>query len=293
MRLKNRLFQHPVLSPYSDDYIDEAFEMNIDQELQDDGLLNLHFSLKLTEPTLLKWIRYQEASFGILVECPKTSFREFYRFQDFEFDISLKIEQLIEKVSIQAYILLDKNQENFYSPSFNPLYQGSHFKLNSNSIIGLSLEHVIEIEPEEEALKSVASIFKVIKQANLDEDAIDINYQGDFIHVYLSTIRYQEYKRVERLTRNSPHLLHAILVVPVLTNVLKDIEKYALEEVDFKWYRSLIDTMTEKGIDYQKMLEKNDLGLILSNKLMDFPTLKSMETLESIFKVKEDIDEEI
>lgn len=293
MQLRNRLFQHPVLSPYTNDYSEEKFELSINEELTNDGKLVIHNKFSLSEETFQKWIDEGTATFGTFIECTKTSFRKFYRSQSNNITIKIDMNNLIDVVNIQGFILLNEDKFNFYNPNFNFLYGDNTFNLKKHSILGLSQEYKIDIEPQTDAFKTVASIFKVIKQTNLEDKDIDINYQSDFIKVYLSSNRYRQYKEVERLTKNTPQLLHAIIVVPVLNNVLSELKDLPIEEIDFKWFSSLMKTLDEKDKDPFEIFNIENSKFTLANELLDTPTLKSLEVLRSILTVKGDLDEEI
>lgn len=293
MQLRSRLFQYPVLSPYSDDYSNETFELLIDEVLTEDGMLILQVKFELSELAIQNQIDNNNASFGVFIECPKTSFRHFYRNQSSDFSIELKFDSLNDWVRVQGYIILNEDISNYYSSNFHTLYGDNSFNVNKNSILALSQEYKIDIEPEDSAFKSVDSIFKVIKQTNLNDVEIDINYQSDYIKVYLSSNRYREYKEVEQLTKKNPEILHSILVVPILINVLLEIKDYSTEEIDFKWFESLTETLREKGINFDKTLYESNSILNLANQLLESPTLKSLEIIGNILRIKGDADEEV
>lgn len=293
MQLKNRLFQYPVLSPYSNDYTDEEFELLIEQDLIDETIMTFQINFILSENTLNQWIQSNVASFAVLIDCPKTSYREVFKSQTAQFSIEVAFNSLIDAVKIQGFIILNKDIDNFYSPNFNPLFANSEFTLKRHSVLGVSREYKIDIEPEDEAFKTVTSIFKVIKQTNLNDDEIDINYLSDYIHIFISSNRYREYKEVERLTKQTPQLLHATLVIPVLNSVLLEIKDLTPDEIDFKWFKSMQEIFKEKGLNLEEVLSSDQSKFSLANVLLESPTLKTLEILKNTFTVKADFDEEV
>lgn len=293
MQLKNRLFQYPVLSPYTNDYTDEVFELTIDQELINESIITFHIDFKLSEITLKQWIQSNSASFIVLIDCPKTSYREVFKSQIAQFPIKIQFNSLIDAVKIQGFIVLNEDINGFYSSNFNPLFADSDFTLKKHSVLGVSQEYIIDIEPQDDAFKTVNSIFKVIKQTNLNDNEIDINYLSDYIQIFISSNRYRDYKEVERQTKQNPQLLHAMLVIPVLNNVLLEIKELKTDEIDFKWFKSMQEIFKDKGLELEEVLSSDQSKFNIANVLLDSPTLGSLEILKNIFTVKADFDEEV
>lgn len=293
MQLKNRLFQYPVLSPYTNDYTNEVFELTIEQELINESIMTFHIDFRLSESTLKQWIQSNSASFSVLIDCPKTSYREVFKSQNAQFTIKIPFNSLIDVVKIQGFIILNEDVNSFYSSNFNPLFADSEFTLKRHSVLGVSQEYKIDIEPEDDAFKTVNSIFKVIKQTNLNDDEIDINYLSDYIQIFISSNRYREYKEVERQTKQNPQLLHAMLVIPVLNNILLEIKEFKTDEIDFKWFKSMQEIFKDKGLELEEVLSSDQSKFNIANVLLDSPTLGSLEILKNIFTVKADFDEEV
>ena len=75
MDIRARLYPHPVLTSYSDDYIDSEFSFNVNIENTDNDI-RLKFNIILDNEELQYLINNNSAEYVIHIECTQTCYRK-------------------------------------------------------------------------------------------------------------------------------------------------------------------------------------------------------------------------
>ena len=286
MRAKSRLFNHPVLSSYNDDFKEGFFDLEILDINISTETLKLSIKFSLEEPTIENLIKNQIASYGILIECPKTSERYYHSYSTADAVIEIDNANLNDFIRIQGFVLSEQRINDFHSDAFNELFEDTRFIINSKSILAYSKEIKAKLDFESDNISSIQSIFKIIKKLDFKDDEIQIEKESDFLQIYISEKRYHEYMQIKKLTKENPEIMHATLIIPTLTYVISTLDKDDLEAYDYPWYNALSHSFQEKGLNLDKSLLENKSSFELANRLMASPTLSSMSAINQVFKIQ-------
>lgn len=292
MRAKNRLFNHPVLSVYSDDYNQGLFELDVETLAISEFELKLGINFILEEETIEKLIHNKLALFAVLIECPKTTERYYYEFSEKSVNIEIPNANLNDFIRIQSFIISNSLIENFYSLNFNDLFDQTSFQIPPKALLAYSNEIKAKLNFENNDLSSIQSIFKIIKRFDFKDDDIQVEKESDFLQIFMSERRYNEYTQIKKLTKNNPEIMHATLIIPTLTYVISTLNKEELEAYDYPWFNALTHSLQEKGLILDKNLLENKSSFEIANLLMAAPTLTSMSAINQVFQITMEGDDD-
>ena len=74
MNIEYRLYPYPVLTYFSDDYVNSSFTSNLKVGRKGDEII-FHLTANTDDEKLLKLIEEEYAEFVFHIECPSTSYR--------------------------------------------------------------------------------------------------------------------------------------------------------------------------------------------------------------------------
>lgn len=292
MRAKNRLFNHPVLSIYNDDYSQGVFELEVKTLDISEFELRLSIDFILDEESIETLLNDKLAAFAILIECPKTTERYYYQFNDKNVNIEIPNANLNDFIRIQSFIISNTFIDNFYSQNFNDLFDNTRFQIPPKSILAFSKEIKAKLNFANNDLSSIQSIFKIIKRLDLKDNDIQVEKESDFLQIFMSERRYHEYIQIKKLTKHNPEIMHATLIIPTLTYVISTLNKEELEAYDYPWFNALSHSLQEKGLILDKNLLENKSSFEIANFLMASPTLTSMSAINQVFQITMEGDDE-
>jgi hypothetical protein len=266
MKLNNRLFPYPILSPYFNDFKEVDFEADI-TIIQTPHSVQINTSIKLTEPYIKQMVEDGIIEYVLQLECAMTSYRESIRFSEDTFEYKVSEELLEDKLNIRVFMVASQELEDYGPSHLVEDYDGLKFDLDEFSIIGIASYRSVKIEKEKDQIKNVASIFSIVKKMNNKKSDFLFDVNSDRIRIELPSEYIEKYNILNR-NPNNRYALMSIIIAPVL---LRTIELLKTDSEDsysmFKWYDSLLQLIDKKKISLeedsylimQKLLE-NPLG---------------------------------
>ena len=292
MRAKNRLFNHPVLTVYNDDFIEGIFDLDVIETTINEFSIHVKIHFSLIEPTIERLFENNQVVFAVLIECPKTTERFYYEFNDYDIDIDIPNAKLSDFIRIQSFVISTQLIEGYHSSAFNELFEDTYFLIKPKTILAYSTEIKAKLNFENNNISSIQSIFKIIKKIDFKDDDIQVEKESDFLQIYISERRYNEYMQIKKLTKLNPEIMHATLIIPTLTYVLSSLNKEELDAYDYPWFYALEQSFLEKGINLDRNLLENRSSFELANLLMASPTLTSMSSINQVFQIQMEGDDE-
>lgn len=285
MRIKNRLFNHPVLSSFSDDYLNSRFELDLQEIDSDSNLLELSYLFTLENDSIRELLDENKAYIGFFVECPKTSYRKFIKVDDLYGIIRFESSLIKEKIDIQGFVMTNDLILNFEDVDFNPIYASYAFNIREKSILAYTHNFKITLSFDDDELGQVSSVFKVIKKNRLEDDKIELTFDEKYIKIFISENKYLEYTMIKNMTKQNQDLMHSILIIPALIQAFTLIKSEEnIDYFDQGWFYSLKTAFESKGYDFNQVL-KTYSEFDLANIVMESSTLRSFTSLTNILKV--------
>jgi hypothetical protein len=233
MQLKNRLYPYPVLSIHNNDFNEGYFNVDVTY-INNKKTLDLTFFVELNEELLKEYIDDRIASYGVHIECPTTSFREFFKFNEEKKSVSIPIGKIDKKVEICTFIVSNANISSYSTTNFNEIYSGMEFPIDPHNILAVGKEKNIRIEKDFDSLKNVASVFKMIPDFDKNNEYISRDFYGDIVSINVPKAQFDAYKMAVTNKKNIP-MMHSMFIFPVLLEIFQTL----LNNDDWEIYEDL------------------------------------------------------
>lgn len=281
MKLNNRLFPYPILSPYFNDYNNVDFEADITIQ-QSSHSIQVNIRITLTEPYLLQMVEDGIIEYVLQLECAMTSYRDSIRFSEDYYEYRIPVEMIEEQLNVRVFILATQQLEDFGPSNLVDDYEGLKFDLDEFSIIGIASYRNVKIEKEKDQIKHVASIFSIVKKIENIKKEFIFEPNGDRIRIEISEEYIEKYNILNRNPKNKFALM-SVIIAPVLLKVIELIKEDEEDSYSmFKWYSSIAQMMEKKKIG----LEED--SYIIMQKLLEYPLGESLLSLAGGHSILED-----
>ncbi|MDI6756224.1 MAG: hypothetical protein QME78_17775, partial [Thermodesulfobacteriota bacterium] len=118
MQINYRSFPHPVLSPFSDDITDSAFQCAV-KPAQEGHEYKFEVVSHVSNEELANLIDAEDAAYAVHVECPATRYRNLWRFSDSSYVFRIPVDSLEGRVQVCAFILAVKDISQYTNSGFH------------------------------------------------------------------------------------------------------------------------------------------------------------------------------
>lgn len=272
MRYNNRLFPHPVLG-IGDDIIGE-FSVELVYK-SDKDFISLSPTFKLVDKGMKNLILTGKAYFIIQVYCRSTMYREIFKTPNLLPDaILIPSVKLNGDVEVDFFICSETSIKNYSLESFNPDYNNSKFFIDRGDILAYGGKGKFVANKSPEELKSISSLIRISNSEEISKPMYN-EYEGQKIQIMLCQEDYENYQLIIR-SRVYVSLIHSIIVLPALLDALNFLDKKESEEFsDKRWYKALKE--------YKSKFRSND-SLILAQKILDLPNMRSFKTIINLME---------
>lgn len=281
MEFRTKTFPYPLLEKDSTDY--KSSFLNISMEYGRYGSdIEMTFGAKLENEELMDLFQNNSIAITIHIECPATSYRKVFPL-DKKMVATIKIpeEILNGKVEISSFIVAITEIKNYSSKDFEDFLKGYTFDFEIGAILGVGNQFSLLINKETEELINVVSIFKITRRPSIE--TIDFELPYDRIPIYLPEKEFEIYNLLRNQMSLRP-ILSAMIIVPVLTEILSKIRKLNVEDYqDYLWFNSLEKQLNEKFnlsmIDETLSSYEDKSMFFLAQELINSPVSKGLGTL--------------
>ena len=281
MKQSNQNFPFPVLAKGSLDYQKDCkFSLVINQFPKEvAGFIFFALEYELTSDGLRRLIKEENASVLIQVVCRETSFRKVYLFQGQQvLPISINKKELSGLISINSFVVANRNVENFLLPEHNKEFFTLPSQINKGD--KLAIGETISFKLNKfDSLRPIASIVSIKENKETKED-VDLDLSGEKIVIFLSKELFEEYKKL----REFPELRNYLainVVMPSLVEALSEMRNNAdTIDMDKRWVMTLDKVLKQLEVD----LYSSDLSCYAIANLIFRNGLKtSLESLYNYF----------
>jgi hypothetical protein len=288
MQIKPRLYPHPVLAWFSDDYrnamFQPAFEVGGNK-----GFYKIRMTCRTSSKSLNRLILEGRAAYAIHVECPATRYRAFFTSTDESFEVDIPVAEIDAKVEVCRLIVATQEVLNYASDEFHADFTGRSFRLIKGDSLAVAEDIVFYADKKDDELAKLPSIFSIRRSHKDDAPPLSVDLSGDRIAVYLASTTHDRF-----ISLNSDELLRSTLSASVLVPALVyALEKMMHEEerealLDLRWYRTITRKLKDLGVSVESLAESGESSVVLSNKLIGDPLHNSLEDLTQVLQRMED-----
>lgn len=280
MDIRARLYPHPVLTSYSDDYIDSEFSFNVNIENTDNDI-RLKFNIILDNEELQYLINNNSAEYVIHIECTQTCYRKIIHTSYTQLTKNINEDKLRGKVTICLFIVAKKDLENFSSNKFNSDYDGINFDIDRGSVLAVAGQYNIHVEKNTEDTSKIPSIFSINRYDGENANKMEVDIHDHKIIIGLSTDAFGNYKLLSNRADMIP-VFHAMIIAPVLMYVFEALSNGMEEYEEYNWYRSLEKIFEKNNLEFSKELLEEKSSYELVNIILDNPVDRALNSIVSL-----------
>lgn len=279
MRIKNSLFPYPVLNSKSQisSYNGVSFSFDYDEAQDKEFYYLKNICIKLDDDNLINLLKNGQVSAAVVVECSRTIYRKSFNIGLDPIDVKIPINNLRGPIEVSCFMYAKNNIDNFYSNSFNKIYDDFSFKIDKFDIVAADDGYNSKVDYDEEQDNKISSIFVVIPSADEEADTMDIDLKRKSIKITLPGREYGFYTNMKNDSKYQ-NLFFAILAIPALSYALSKVQ-----EDDFDNARLKYDWLESVIVAYKKVYEHDisedwkKLECDVAQKLLNNAVTKSID----------------
>jgi len=284
MRIKAKLYPYPVLASFNNDYIDSAFDIEVEETITEKEII-FKFIPKLENEGLAELIHSNDATFVVHIECSFTCFRRVVEIPFEGKSVTISANKIEEVINLCPFIVAARDIYDYKNTKFNSEYEGVSFELDKGSIMAIGYEKVIRIEKENDDLANVPSIFSVTEIIDTRITDIVIDYSGDKIGLRLPTKVYRKFVTQNSNNPNAQPVLHAMLIIPALIKCLEEVKHSGDEYFTYenrRWFRAIVKAAKKLNIEINEDSIVNIDTFDLAQKIMNNTTSNGIINLNKV-----------
>lgn len=265
MDIRYKLYPYPVLSNYSDDYINSSFDSAI--EVKREGY-NIVISVvsEIKNPELEALIKEGKAAFVYHLECAQTGYRTVISTANTDKLVSISEDKVCGRLQICPFIVACADIPDYVNSCFNEDYRGYKFQIEAGCVMAVGKQVNCDIDKERNDLVSAKSIFVVTKNADTTATEMEVDIGQNKIVIKLPENDYVHFKNMSKVPTVQQNL-NALIIIPALIYVLSEVNYKTADErytsySTYSWYKAIKKAMKKR---FQKDIETEDL---LSNEIV-------------------------
>ncbi|MCB6435869.1 hypothetical protein [Thomasclavelia ramosa] len=278
MQIRNRLFSYPVYSNDVDDYKINSFSFEYDIENNGDFIKIIYFTKILNENIIHK-IREKVIKLTILIECPKTAYRQLFILDELKGDLEIPSQILSSKVEICCLLIANSNFIINKECGISSDYLNTSFSIKKGFIIGYDNAYPFIVDKVKEDNFKPSSIISVVKKLDLDNQ-MDIDLDNDQkIKIQLGKEMYRYFVQLQG--QDKLPIVHSLIVLPALVYVISQIKDVSIRETyeEYYWYRCIAKQLEILNIDIDSSVFKSMTALSIAQELLKCPLKKALVNL--------------
>ncbi|MGK0575994.1 hypothetical protein [Macrococcus capreoli] len=283
MQVKNNSFPYPVLSSFTGDYINDAFDLDV-EVINQFNQLYLNGTFKLTSPSIDKLIVENKATYLVHVECGLTSFRKALTFKENTFKMPIERQLVKGKLEINGFVVAIEDIQSYSSQNFDEMYESLQFDINKGNILAVTDRIDAIIYEENEDYKDMTSIINIRKSDT--EEYMKIDHETDKITIILPKNSYELYAQYAKSAFKEVIITNVIF--PALIHVFAQVEHNKKEYEDNRWYQVLKEILEQSSVNIETIGDRGEAGYVVVQKLLHNPVMKSLDAIKMFSEAGED-----
>lgn len=284
MEIRPKLYPYPVLSYYSDDYVDSNFDTVI-TPVRDGYNIRIDFLAEVNNAGISDLLVSGKAKIIYHLECAQTGYRVAVSTSKYELSHVIVNKMISGRLQVCPFIVAQTEIAEYVNPNFHEDYRGFKFTIEEGCVMAVGKQVNINIDKEISDLSNTPSVFSIIK--NDDELALGMVVDLDYKKIVIK-LPEREFFNFKSLKGQAliQSVLNSLVVIPALTYVLEEVSKREPSEryeySSYAWYRTIKKSLANKfscDIDSEKFTDRNMLET--AQKLINVPLTDALQTLSS------------
>ncbi len=238
--IRNNLKSYPLpVLGNADDY-NEPFIVEGDFHLAGEKI-NIRLRHSISNKGIIKLIQEKKAVFGSQIECKGTFFRKIYTGNE----ITLKSSSLKDRVAVTPYVIAVETIREFTPTNVNNDYIGVKFNVNPGEYLAIGKTAYFSADKDFDVSETNIGSIMTIKPSE-DSEYYSAIFDSDIIEIMVPK---SDIESLEALALNpkTEEIIHAMIVLPVLTEAIRKLKKTDYD--GNKWFNVLSEITNKRNID--------------------------------------------
>lgn len=299
MQAGKRIFPYPVINNSSDynSYKNSSYSLEFDDEDNTDNMILKNVRIVTNSEQLKKMLNDNTVLAVVVIDCSRTIYKHTECISLEPKDIVIPLSNLKGKVEISSFVYANKEIENYSSDDFLEDYEGYKFNIEKYSIFAADDGYTEKVEYDDAEDKKVSSIFSIVKSFNKDLKCMEVYLEERKIKIVLPEKEFNFYDGL-KMQDSFSNIFFSIIIIPALTNCLKDLQKEEkpLEDIvdQYSWFNSIKRGYKKiNGVELDDTLFKQLDILNFSQQIMNNCLINSIDDFVNIINRKnEDMEDE-
>lgn len=264
---KYKTFPHPVLRPFSDDYVSSEIQAAIEKfELgTEPDTVSIKCRFNCSSSDLNDLVESGRACYAMMISCRDTFYREIVTNNLPELCFATFTGNLRGEVRIDTYIIACVDIHGFSSSDFNPEYGDENFSVRNGDVLAQDETKVYYIERE--SFKPVTSSFELVVDDSLGIGEWAIGLGGDKVQIRMHSEMKQTVDKARNVSEAKAVLLNSVYFATVI-HAVQAIKDKSVNE-DARWVRGFNQQIANTGSN----IEADD-AYIIAQRLLQKPLNK-------------------
>lgn len=246
MRIGKRLFPYPLLNNdrLFSQFKSSTFSFNYESiEIVDDNYIITNACYNCDNAKLNQLITDNKVSVLCLIECPETMFRKTYVLETSAKNVVIPLTDINGKMTISAFAVAMEDIYDYFSDDFLEDYDGISFYIEKNDILAVDdgVMDKLQFEGFDDDKKS--SIFLVVKDRNIEDGIMRMEYNSEKIVISLPEDQWNRYDKTKSIS-GFRNLYFSIIAIPALSHAIADLknteEGIDLLCMEYSWFNSFV-----------------------------------------------------
>lgn len=235
-------YPYPILLEDSIDYKSSSIKARYLYKGLKNGH-NIKIECEIKNEEIQRLLEDKKICYAVQIESPNAMYRKMFEFYyGDEISIILRNDEVIDYIDIGLALLVKEDIEEYTNQDFVDAYKDIKMKVNKNEVLAVCQNAKKIIVLNDEVLKEVHSIFKLQKDANINNITYDPNYDRILIKI---PEEIGDYYQTSKGDKEKITILNSILFMPVLTSIVNDMKDAEEEFANRLWFKTLTNKINE------------------------------------------------
>lgn len=261
-------FPNPVLG--NGDDIAGDFSFSMFYTLEPERVL-LDGTFHLEHETIEKLIDDGRARFIAEVVCKATFYRDVFEMGSSSFSRSISANNLRGSVSVSSYVCANEKIDEYDPVGVHCDLLGGTSDIEPGEILAIGETAIFNAEKSFDPLRAPVSSFMRIQKGTARTGPMIVDYGSEKIIIQLAQEDHAAYMDLPR--KRIAGILHASIVLPVLTDALHTMATDEGSYRDQQWYTRIEQICAERGLNTDEPFES-------AQKILQFPLARSFRNVK-------------
>lgn len=235
-------YPYPVLG--NSDDLQGTFEPAMEC-MPDEDLYTLEIVMGLNHSTVAELIENRDATYAVEIICRKTFYRRTFLTHEPVLLIAIPADELRDLVEVSFDVVAINGATDYLPTGTHPDLAGDPFTLESGDVIATGGTASFVADPAFDPMHASAASFVKIHQVHTQEEAMSVDYEGDFLIIGLSSSAFDDYLKAREF---APEVVHSAVVLPVLVAALEQIDNGEADFAGYGWFDRLQEMRSTRGL---------------------------------------------